>query len=106
MPRRRCVGCGRIAPKSDLVRIALVRDGRMRAVIDPAGTLPGRGAYLCRIGDGEPNADCLRRAERSRGIARTLRSAVTLERELVESTKRMAQSAAGRRAGPLAISKP
>ncbi len=97
MPRRRCVGCGRIAPKSELLRIAVARDGSpperaglhhtRRAVIDFAGTLPGRGAYLCKAGLAEttPNPDCLRLAERRRGIARALRRPVTLDPELVES---------------------
>ncbi|MGA2163454.1 MAG: YlxR family protein [Solirubrobacteraceae bacterium] len=109
VPRRRCVGCGRIAPKPELLRIAVACDagGRSRrAVIDPAGTLPGRGAYLCKAGAATtPNHECLRLAERRRGIARALRSAVTLDPKLVESTKRVAQSAEGRRAGPLAFSK-
>jgi predicted RNA-binding protein YlxR (DUF448 family) len=92
VPRRRCVGCGRIAPKSELLRIAAARDdgGRSRrAVIDPAGTLPGRGAYLCRAGiaDTTPNLECLRLAERRRGIARALRCAVTVDPKLVESTQ-------------------
>jgi uncharacterized protein len=108
VPRRRCVGCGRIASKSELVRLAVAGAGRpRRAVIDLAGTLPGRGAYLCRAGTAEPkpNPDCLRLAERRRGIARTLRCAVTLGPEIVESTTRVAQSAEGRRAEPLTLSK-
>jgi predicted RNA-binding protein YlxR (DUF448 family) len=99
-------------------------EGRSRrAVIDPAGTLPGRGAYLCTPDPDSParaNPDCLRLAERRRGIARALRCAVTLDPEFVESTKRVAQSAEGRLAetgtraegachpasvGPLALSK-
>jgi predicted RNA-binding protein YlxR (DUF448 family) len=66
------------------------REGtRRRAVIDRDGTLPGRGAYLCRAQ--RPNADtvvesaCLQRANRRRAIPRALRSAVTLDVELVES---------------------
>ncbi len=93
MPRRRCVGCGRIASKSELVRLAVAGDGDgrpRRAVIDSAGTLPGRGAYLCRAGAFEtaPNPTCLQLAERRRGIARTLRCAVTLGPEIVESVVR------------------
>jgi predicted RNA-binding protein YlxR (DUF448 family) len=90
------------------VRIVAAREDEKpsrRAVIDAAGALPGRGAYLCRLAAGVPDPDCLRRAERSRGIARGLRSAVTLELKLVESAERVAQPAEGRRAGPLAISK-
>ncbi|MFI5004126.1 MAG: YlxR family protein [Solirubrobacterales bacterium] len=101
MPRRRCVGCGRIAPKPELVRLVATHEssGRSRrAVLDLAGTLPGRGAYLCSV-DGArtaPNPDCLRLAERRRGIPRALRCAVTLPPGIVESTKRV---------GPLAFSK-
>ncbi len=83
MPHRRCVGCGRIAPKPELLRIAAVgeREGRFRrAVLDSAGTLPGRGAYLCRGGEatGEPVAECFALAARRGGVARALRCAVTL----------------------------
>jgi predicted RNA-binding protein YlxR (DUF448 family) len=114
VPRRRCVGCGRIAPKSELVRLA-VADRRPageagerrshRAVIDAYGALPGRGAYLCRGSDpSTPDPSCLRLATRRGGIARTLRRAVQLDLgdssdrdpEFVESIKRVAQSAEGR----------
>jgi predicted RNA-binding protein YlxR (DUF448 family) len=56
-------------------------------VLDPAGTLPGRGAYLCRAeGAGAaPRPECVQLAARRRGLARTLRCAVTLDPELVES---------------------
>ncbi len=108
VPRRRCVGCGRISPKSELLRIVVARDETppvhpptrrsRRAVIDPAATLPGRGAYLCKadIAATAPNPGCLQLAERRRGLARALRCPVTLDREPVESTKKVAQSAEGR----------
>lgn len=117
MPRRRCVGCGRIAPKSELLRIAATEqqsaDGGGRtariAVADRDGTMPGRGAYLCSLGSPDaptlPDAACLERATRRGGIARALRAAVTLDPKIVESVNRVAQAAEGRPAGPLAISK-
>lgn len=89
MPRRRCVGCGRIAPKSELLRIAVIREGqarRGRAVCDHAARMPGRGAYLCRGESPElPAAECLKRAIQRGAIARALRSAVSLDPKLVES---------------------
>jgi predicted RNA-binding protein YlxR (DUF448 family) len=100
VPRRRCVGCGRIAPKSELLRIAATEQApagdrkrpSRRAIADLEGTMPGRGAYLCRAGDPDQptraNPDCLQRAVRRGGIARTLRSAVTLDPKLVESVSR------------------
>jgi uncharacterized protein len=89
VPRRRCVGCGRVAPKSELLRVAAApaRDGaRARAVLDPRATMSGRGAYLC-MGPlaGEPASACLALAVRRNGIARALRCAVSIDRKLVES---------------------
>jgi predicted RNA-binding protein YlxR (DUF448 family) len=64
-------------------------DSSRHAVLDRAGTLPGRGAYLCRRpGAGEPAADCLSQAMRRGAIARALRCAVTIDPELVESVGR------------------
>ena len=61
------------------------RAGR-RAIADPACTLPGRGAYLCRDGERAlPLSDCVARAVRRGGIARALRAKVTLDPKLVES---------------------
>jgi predicted RNA-binding protein YlxR (DUF448 family) len=89
VPLRRCVGCGRIAPKSELIRIAAGDAGygrTRRALCDPLATMPGRGAYLCRGGAaGRPAAECLAVAMRRGGIARALRCAVTVPPELVES---------------------
>jgi predicted RNA-binding protein YlxR (DUF448 family) len=88
-PQRRCVGCGRIAPKSELIRIAIARDGepaRARAVCDREKRMPGRGAYICCAEQrGRPAAECLKRAIQRGAIARALRSAVSLVPKLVES---------------------
>ena len=88
-PRRRCVGCGRIAPKSELVRLALGGASEAvcaRVVLDRAGTMSGRGAYLCADQrSGEPVSACMRLALRRRAIARALRRAVTIDSKLVES---------------------
>jgi predicted RNA-binding protein YlxR (DUF448 family) len=101
VPRRRCVGCGRIAPKSELLRIAVSDQRSARAgepaariaVADCDATMPGRGAYLCRAaapdtGAGLAARACLERATRRGGIARALRAAVTLDPKLVESVGR------------------
>lgn len=62
-PRRTCVGCRGIRTKSDLWRIVRLGDGS--AALDPAGTAPGRGAYVC-------GSACL---DRGRGkLARALRA--------------------------------
>jgi len=78
VPRRKCVGCGRVAAKSDLLRLAaaLAEGGARVVVVDRRGTLPGRGAYICREGASpQPCARCLALARRRRSIARALRVA-------------------------------
>jgi predicted RNA-binding protein YlxR (DUF448 family) len=84
------VGCGRIAPKSDLLRIAAsAREGGGEAVADPQARLPGRGAYLCRAPSGSaPQGACLERALHRRAFPRALRADVSVSRELVESIAR------------------
>lgn len=45
-PERTCVGCRRVRPKAELVRLVL-HQGRI--VTDRSGDLPGRGAYVCPV---------------------------------------------------------
>lgn len=67
---RRCAACGQRADKrvADLIRIALPKNGQ--AQIDPDGTIPGRGAYVCR------NRECVERLCRTRRLSRLLRGEV------------------------------
>ncbi len=70
-PVRTCVGCGRRAAQSSLIRFAAV-DGR----VQPGRRLSGRGAYVC------PSRACFAQARRRRAFARSLRSPVTVPTEL------------------------
>lgn len=63
IPMRRCVGCRVSRDKKELFRVALAKDGTV--VPDPAGRLPGRGAYICF------DPACLNKARRSRGMERS-----------------------------------
>ncbi|HEV7363781.1 MAG TPA: YlxR family protein [Solirubrobacteraceae bacterium] len=74
-PLRRCVGCGRSAPKRELARL-VVRDGVV--VADPDAHAPGRGAYV------HPTPECAVRGLRARPLARALRTTVTVPDELVD----------------------
>ena len=70
-------------------RSQTARAPRRRAVLDRAGTMPGRGAYLCQgRAAGEPVAGLPALATRRGGIARALRCRVTIDPELVESVSR------------------
>jgi uncharacterized protein len=70
-PVRTCAGCGRKAPKAELIRF-VARDGALAA--DPAGE--GRGVYTCR------RLSCFERARERRAFARTLRRTVQVDPEL------------------------
>jgi predicted RNA-binding protein YlxR (DUF448 family) len=72
------------------VRIALsdAPGASARAVIDAEGTLPGRGAYLCRAPESRaarPLQACAARATRKGALTRALRAGVPIDTELIES---------------------
>lgn len=67
-PVRTCVGCGRKAAQTELVRFAAV-DGRLV----PGRTLEGRGVYTCR------RLSCFERAVARRAFNRVLRRTVAVE---------------------------
>lgn len=64
IPMRQCVGCRTMFPKKELIRVVRAPDGSS-ITLDFKGKAPGRGAYLCR------NAECLKRARKSRALERT-----------------------------------
>jgi predicted RNA-binding protein YlxR (DUF448 family) len=70
-PIRSCVGCGRKAPQSELLRF-VAKDGRLVAGANEAG----RGAYTCR------RLSCFERAVSRRAFNRTLKRNVRVEPEL------------------------
>ena len=69
------MACGRRAPKAALLRMAVLGD---RVVVDPGGSLPGRGAYVC-------DPACAQTAVERRAFARAFRRAVSVDHDLVES---------------------
>jgi predicted RNA-binding protein YlxR (DUF448 family) len=66
-----CIGCGRRAPKEELVRF-VAADG---AVVSDAEA-PGRAAYTCR------RLSCFERAAANNAFSRTLRASVQVDRHL------------------------
>ena len=69
IPMRMCTGCGESKPKGELVRV--VRSPQGEISIDVQGKKPGRGAYIC------PNADCLKKARKSKRIERSLETSIS-----------------------------
>ena len=71
MPTRTCVGCRKVRPKRELVRITHTQGGYIE--IDPEGERPGRGAYLCK------SQVCWETALKNEQLARALRTRIDEE---------------------------
>lgn len=61
---RQCVGCREMKTKKELVRVVRGPEGEIS--LDFRGKAPGRGAYVC------PQAECLKRAIKSKALERGL----------------------------------
>lgn len=71
IPMRQCIGCGEMKAKRELLRILRTEDEGI--ILDTTGRKNGRGAYIC------PNAECLKRARRSKGLERSFKMPVADE---------------------------
>ncbi len=63
IPMRKCTGCGEQKPKKELVRVVKTPNGEI--LLDLTGKASGRGAYICN------NAECLKKARKSKRIDKT-----------------------------------
>ncbi len=64
---RRCVGCGEIRPRKELMRVVSFR-GEIRP--DETLSADGRGAYICK------RKACLEKAIKRKGLERSFRRSV------------------------------
>lgn len=70
IPMRKCLGCGEMFPKKELVRVVKTRtgetDGKEAYIIslDKTGKAAGRGAYICK------KAECLTMAVKAKRLQR------------------------------------
>ena len=68
IPMRQCLGCREMKPKRELLRVVRSPEGEVS--LDTRGKKPGRGAYVC------PNADCLKKAVKTRALSRALETEI------------------------------
>jgi predicted RNA-binding protein YlxR (DUF448 family) len=68
---RMCMGCREKRPKKELLRVVKSPEGIVSA--DATGKAAGRGAYIC------PDAECLKRAMKSRALERELEVKIAQE---------------------------
>ena len=71
IPQRQCLGCREMKNKRDLIRAVRSPEGEI--TLDFKGKKPGRGAYVC------PQAECLRKARKSRALERAFSAAIPPE---------------------------
>ncbi|MDE6760531.1 MAG: YlxR family protein [Lachnospiraceae bacterium] len=67
-PLRKCVGCGEMIAKKEMLRIIKTKDNDIR--LDPTGKENGRGAYL------HFDAGCLEKAVKSKGLERSFKMSI------------------------------
>ena len=68
IPQRQCMGCRERKAKRELIRVVRGPEGTVS--LDFSGKAPGRGAYL------GPNAECLKKAIRSKALDRSLETQI------------------------------
>ena len=64
IPQRQCMGCRERMEKKALIRVVRTPEGQV--CLDFSGKLNGRGAYIC------PKAECLKKAQKSKALDRSL----------------------------------
>lgn len=71
IPMRKCVGCGEMKPKKELMRILRTEENDF--CIDVTGKKNGRGAYLCH------SVECFKMAVKNKGLERSFRQSIPQE---------------------------
>lgn len=72
IPKRMCVACRKMLPKSELIRVVCDIDDE-KIKVDEKFKLFGRGAYVCK------NEDCTALARKKKGFERQFKSRVESE---------------------------
>ncbi len=71
IPLRKCTGCNEMKNKKEMIRV--VRNNEGIFSLDFHGKKPGRGAYVCK------NIECLKQAEKNKGLERSFKVLVDKE---------------------------
>lgn len=71
VPMRKCVGCGEMKSKKEMMRVLKTEDGEF--VLDVTGKKNGRGAYVCR------SKECFVKAMKNKGLERSFKQSIPKE---------------------------
>lgn len=85
IPQRQCMGCRERKNKRDMIRVVRQTDGNVS--LDFSGKLNGRGAYIC------PDAECLKKALKSKALDRSLE--VTIPEEVYDRLQKEMEGSRG-----------
>lgn len=78
IPTRKCIGCGQMKEKTEMIRILKTSDGNI--MLDITGKKNGRGAYLCK------QKECFQKTHKTRGLERSFK--MSIPKEIYESLER------------------
>ena len=68
IPLRKCIGCGEMKPKKELIRVVKSPEGEIS--VDLTGKKSGRGAYIC------PDKSCFQKARKAKRLERALEAQI------------------------------
>ena len=68
IPMRKCLGCGEMKPKKELIRAVKSPEGEIS--LDLTGKKSGRGAYIC------PDKSCFQKARKAKRLERALEAQI------------------------------
>ncbi len=63
IPLRKCIGCGEMKPKKELIRV--VKSPQDEVSVDLTGKKSGRGAYICH------SKECFLKAQKSKRLEKS-----------------------------------
>ena len=81
IPQRKCVGCGEMKSKKELIRVVRSPEGDIS--LDLTGKKAGRGAYVC------PEKECITKAYKGHRLEKALEKQVNddVYKKLLEELK-------------------
>lgn len=71
IPMRKCVGCGEMKAKKELLRVLRTEDDEF--VLDTTGRKNGRGAYVCL------SSECFAKVVKNKGLERSFKQVISKE---------------------------
>ncbi|OGO84208.1 MAG: nucleic acid-binding protein [Clostridiales bacterium GWE2_32_10] len=71
VPLRKCLGCGEMKNKKELIRIVKPAEGDV--FVDLTGKANGRGAYICK------SVECLNAAKKKKQLERSFKANISEE---------------------------